>query len=632
MTKVSVIVAAYCSGDGLDRVVASLDAQSLPQDEFESIFVDDGSPDDTLERLRALAASRPNMRVTSIPNSGWPCRPRNVGIEMAVGEYVTFMDHDDELYPDALRSAYEFAVEHRADVVNAKECHTSGWFWAFRQYQEDRVVGPDPNALLGMMPHKLYRRGLLVDHDVRFLDDGRVISEDILFNMEVVAHVERIGVLASQPFYTWVATGQNNSGSYTDDPDELWAALDRVLRHVEGLALPDEARDFMVLQTYKTRVLGRLLGPRLATRPESWRRRTFELVPGFLDQHVPPRFDEALGPFRRARADLLRAGRHDLLRTLAELDRGVEVPATAEEVAWSAEGTLVLGGEALWRGGDGEPWRVDLSDGRVRRRLPQDLQDALSTEALDLTDGLDEAVVTCVVKSLQDSTDWSLPTTHRVHVDEVASGGHAVRIEVGVRAPLDTVVFGRPLPDRTWKVGLRVDMFAGERNTPVRYAGPARVALCDGRVRVAEGKNGNLRIGVGTGPGPLLRATRPAVAQARVRRSGPWASRVTIPVREATVVGESRLPLALQLRPVDGGRPVSARGHLVADADGARLEMQVRLRPGRYRLAVEEPTTGADDGRVWLTPAVLTCSRTLGVSVDRVPVKGKGKRVWGRQV
>ena len=45
--KISVIVAAYRPGEGLDGVISSLDAQTLPQDEFETIFVDDGSPDDT---------------------------------------------------------------------------------------------------------------------------------------------------------------------------------------------------------------------------------------------------------------------------------------------------------------------------------------------------------------------------------------------------------------------------------------------------------------------------------------------------------------------------------------------------------------------------------------------------------
>ena len=76
--KVSVVVAVYNPGDNIQRLLASLDAQSLPVDEFEVVFVDDGSTDETPERLRAFAAGRPNVSVTTIPNSGWPGRPRNV--------------------------------------------------------------------------------------------------------------------------------------------------------------------------------------------------------------------------------------------------------------------------------------------------------------------------------------------------------------------------------------------------------------------------------------------------------------------------------------------------------------------------------------------------------------------------
>ncbi len=112
--KVSVIIAAYCPGEAVHRVIDSLDAQTLPQRDFEVIFVDDGSPDDTFARLQGFAATRPNMRVLRIKNSGWPSRPRNTGIEHARGEYLLFMDHDDSLFPDGLRRAYEFAADNHA--------------------------------------------------------------------------------------------------------------------------------------------------------------------------------------------------------------------------------------------------------------------------------------------------------------------------------------------------------------------------------------------------------------------------------------------------------------------------------------------------------------------------------------
>ncbi|MFT4234747.1 MAG: glycosyltransferase family A protein, partial [Microbacterium sp.] len=122
--KVTVVVATYRSGEGLMRLIDSLDAQTLPRDEWEAIFVDDGSPDDTFERLQKLAETRPNMRVERIENTGWPCRPRNLGTDLARGEYVLYSDHDDIIYPDALRAGYEFAHAAGADALNAKEART----------------------------------------------------------------------------------------------------------------------------------------------------------------------------------------------------------------------------------------------------------------------------------------------------------------------------------------------------------------------------------------------------------------------------------------------------------------------------------------------------------------------------
>ena len=74
----------------------------LGDDEMEVVFVDDGSTDGTLERVRAVEAERPNVRVISIPNSGWPGKPRNIGTDEARGEYVMYVDQDDVVEADAL--------------------------------------------------------------------------------------------------------------------------------------------------------------------------------------------------------------------------------------------------------------------------------------------------------------------------------------------------------------------------------------------------------------------------------------------------------------------------------------------------------------------------------------------------
>src|SRR4051812_24120626 len=93
----SVIVPVYNPGVNIDDCVRTLLDQSLPSSAYEVIFVDDGSTDGTAERLDLLASAHPHVRAVHISNSGWPGRPRNVGIELARGDYLLFVDNDDWL-------------------------------------------------------------------------------------------------------------------------------------------------------------------------------------------------------------------------------------------------------------------------------------------------------------------------------------------------------------------------------------------------------------------------------------------------------------------------------------------------------------------------------------------------------
>ena len=83
MPKVSVIVPVFDPGSDIDDCIDSLLHQTLPASELELIFVDDGSTDGTPARLDALAAEHRHVRVEHIPNSGWPGRPRNIGLDIA---------------------------------------------------------------------------------------------------------------------------------------------------------------------------------------------------------------------------------------------------------------------------------------------------------------------------------------------------------------------------------------------------------------------------------------------------------------------------------------------------------------------------------------------------------------------
>ena len=101
----SVIMPVRNAAADVRNAVAMLSRQTF--EDFEILAVDDGSTDGTGERLEALAAEHDHVTTVRIPNSGWPGRPRNVGLDTARGEFVYFVDHDDWIGDEALERAGE---------------------------------------------------------------------------------------------------------------------------------------------------------------------------------------------------------------------------------------------------------------------------------------------------------------------------------------------------------------------------------------------------------------------------------------------------------------------------------------------------------------------------------------------
>jgi glycosyltransferase involved in cell wall biosynthesis len=367
MTKVSVVVATYNTrGPDLQGVVDALDNQSLPQSEFEALFVDDGSTDDTCAVLQSYAETRANFRVHRIENSGWPGRPRNVGVDMAKGEYVFFMDHDDHLFPEALERMYRFASANELDVLHPKEIvkgwaapHLSSW-----RQQVAQVVDFDQYLLSSVTPHKLYRRQFLLDKNVRF-PEGRVRLEDQDFNAQAWVRARSVGVLAEYPCYQW-NLHEANSHKASYDVDVYWTSFVRSLRPVLDELPPGGRRDQLLVRAYRTQILKRL-GPHSRGYSAAYHDRLAQIF-GEQLSNFPPPIDELLQPADRCRSVLLRRQDYASLRELAELDHGTRLVGSLTTARWEG-GALEISATGMLADGAGEPFPVEIqaSTGSSRR-------------------------------------------------------------------------------------------------------------------------------------------------------------------------------------------------------------------------------------------------------------------------
>lgn len=97
--KISLIVPVYNEEPYLKRCIDSIKNQTVPFEEV--IFIDDKSTDNSVQILREAEKENTNFRVVERLVNGGVSSARNMGIDESHGEYITFLDSDDELLPDA---------------------------------------------------------------------------------------------------------------------------------------------------------------------------------------------------------------------------------------------------------------------------------------------------------------------------------------------------------------------------------------------------------------------------------------------------------------------------------------------------------------------------------------------------
>lgn len=112
--KVSIIVPVYNLENYIEQCVHSLLVQSYQN--IEIILVDDGSRDNSLSLITQLAAEDSRIVYTSQPNGG-AAKARNTGLAMATGEYITFVDGDDMLSPNAISDNIGYFSDDKIDWV-----------------------------------------------------------------------------------------------------------------------------------------------------------------------------------------------------------------------------------------------------------------------------------------------------------------------------------------------------------------------------------------------------------------------------------------------------------------------------------------------------------------------------------
>lgn len=202
--KVSIIVPIYNAEKYLNRCIDSILNQTLK--DIEVILVNDGSRDKSLEIMQNYQKEYPNIiKLITIENSG-AANARNVGITLAQGEYVGFVDSDDYVDINMYEKMYKKAKKENSEMVVSAYFIQKGDKKTSRQKghleQYNQNVLENPNIFIYGVPYlwnKIFKKDLIETNDIKF---GKLrIFEDLEFVYKLYIKANKISKVDEELYY-----------------------------------------------------------------------------------------------------------------------------------------------------------------------------------------------------------------------------------------------------------------------------------------------------------------------------------------------------------------------------------------------------------------------------------------------
>ena len=215
--KFSIIIACYNLGALVCKGIEScIYQEGVSSNDFEILVINDGSTDNTINYIRHYENIH-NLTIIDKPNAGLS-NTRNLGLSIATGDYVLFLDGDDWYALDALKTLSKYVGKY--DVIafpmvySYSEDNQQVKLYGLREkfYRKDVFL----HATLGkkqfnIIPaqNKIYRRSFLIDNNIRFIEG--ILHEDNPFFIEVMNSCSGVYYVNS-PLYFYL---QRRDGSIT---------------------------------------------------------------------------------------------------------------------------------------------------------------------------------------------------------------------------------------------------------------------------------------------------------------------------------------------------------------------------------------------------------------------------------
>lgn len=227
---VSVIMPIYNSEKYIDTAIKSVQAQSYKN--FELLLIDDGSTDKSGEIGRRYQNSDARVKYIYKDNGG-VCSARNLGISIAQGEYISFIDNDDEYDPKYLSLLTSIAERYQSDiikcgrrnilitpelkVIKTQECgFPDTKHYSYKEFmQQYECIKKDGS--FNSVWNGLYKASFIKDQKLIFDEEIRHGNEDMIFNYQALKCKPDICVLKDVLYVHYYRMSHSTSSKYYAD-------------------------------------------------------------------------------------------------------------------------------------------------------------------------------------------------------------------------------------------------------------------------------------------------------------------------------------------------------------------------------------------------------------------------------
>lgn len=206
MKKVSVIIPVYNQADTLSRCISSVHTQTYTN--LQILLLDDGSTDHSIDLCKKEAEKDSRIEIYSHANHG-VSYTRNKGIHLAKGDYIIFIDADDEIPPNYIEN-YVHALEYSgADIAigsirmiddkgNSKLLSPPSGIYDMHDFFV--IVCKEASGIYGYTPNKIYKSPFLKKNNILF-NTAIAAQEDLDFALTAFSYAQKIALFGGTEYY-----------------------------------------------------------------------------------------------------------------------------------------------------------------------------------------------------------------------------------------------------------------------------------------------------------------------------------------------------------------------------------------------------------------------------------------------